>query len=75
MPINTCSAECPAWTEKVIYWREDAKDTHIEPVGVLRPYCDASRTDWSVILEEWNQRKRLTIFLCEDHARNLGFRW
>jgi hypothetical protein len=70
-----CSAECPAWAEKVIYWREAAKEPIIEPAGVLRPYCDASRKEWPVILEEWNQTKRLTIYLCESHATRLGFKW
>jgi hypothetical protein len=72
MPSKRCRSECPVWAEKGIYRTSNARP-RIESVGVLRPYCDASRPDWQRIWEAWNKKTCLAIFLCADHAADYGF--
>ena len=45
------------------------------PVPVLGEYtCDHRRPDWQHRWADWNSRQNpyLNLFLCEDHARQLG---
>ena len=36
--------------------------------GYPKPWCDVSRPDWKVILQEWKDQTRLYFYLCEGHA-------
>lgn len=60
----------PPWSDKVIKWLPSGQDYAAEFIrpGDPRFMCDASRLDWRVIFEEWKERKRLYIWLCEAHA-------
>jgi len=61
----------PPWSDMVIYRLPSGSD-NIKcgriPLGFPKPQCDASRTDWQSIQQEWNERKRVYIWLCKEHA-------
>jgi hypothetical protein len=66
----------PPWSDKVIYWSQSGSDKmEWTRLGFLKPWCDASRPNWNNILQEWKERKRLYIWLCERHAVACGFPW
>ena len=74
------SLECgpdPPWSDKVIYWlpsRDDPEWSRLPP-GFPKPWCDTCRPDWHAIHQEWKERKRVYIWLCERHAVAYGFAW
>ena len=61
--------------DKVVYWPLSGSGYKIERLSGLRPYCDATRSDWITIWNEWKDQKRRHIFLCENHAFFVGFLW
>lgn len=74
----TCPANAPLTLHgqiKLFFWSAGDGKYKVEYLSRLKPYCDASRGDWQEVWQEWNERKRLTIFLCEGHAKEYGFEW
>ena len=69
---NTSSgAECRA--ELIFYARNSSSES--DPVEILGEYaCDYRRPDWAHRWSEWNSRQNpfLNLFLCTNHARELG---
>lgn len=64
-----CSPD-PPWSDKVVYWLPSGDVYNIESIapGYPRFWCDVSRPEWKVILQEWKDQKRRYIYLCEVHA-------
>ncbi len=46
------------------------------PLGPqMTGYCDAEAPHFDEIWRDWNEGKRETIYLCIEHARELGLEW
>lgn len=71
--VENASAGTPCRAELIFYARTPHDE--LRPVGVLGEYtCDYRRPDWDHRWVEWNSRQNpyLNLFLCTNHARELG---
>jgi len=68
---TSAGSECRA--EFIFYAR--VSSGAVSPVAILGHYaCDFRRPDWEHRWTEWNSRQNpfLHLFLCSNHARELG---
>jgi hypothetical protein len=61
--------------DKVVWWLLTGDGYKTEPISYLKPRCDASGPDWQTVFQEWQDRKRLCIWLCEPCAIETGILW
>jgi hypothetical protein len=66
-PTAQCEAE--------LIFDPQTRATRSEPIKVLGHYtCDCRRPDWEQRWKDWNSRQHpyLNLFLCTNHATQLG---
>jgi CheY-like chemotaxis protein len=72
--LQPCSTD-PPWSTRVGRRKTSSNEWVVEFLSPERPrcFCDASRPEWKAIVDEWKDRKRLYLWLCEQHAVTCGF--